>query len=549
MRRTRDRRERVRLVHASEVGRAGGQGVRATATGEGVPASTVYRWLAHKDAIDAPEAVRDFFVSPEGLEVLHEIVTALHLVFGQAAGDGVDRLCQFLDLSRLDRFVAASHGSQQAVAVRMAELLAQYDEEQRGKLGSTMRPRSIVVCEDETFHPELCLVAIDAESGMILVECYCERRDGTTWTSMLGAALDGLPVTVVCVVGDEAKGLIAHARDGLGVPHHPDLFHGQHDLFKATSLPLAARLKQPREDLTEAEAHTQAWRDAKADYERGPRPPGRPLDYDRRIAAAEAAELAARTAYDAAVQDQADARAAIAGLSETYHPFSLTTGALQSAEAVSQQLAATFATIDAVADRARLSERCRERIDKARRLIPGFVASVAFFHRYVELALLALPLSPAVLEVIQTQLLPGLYLANAARKARTAAERAAIAVVSKNLLARARAPTSPLMALDHATRARVEALALACVHTFVRSSACVEGRNGQLALYHHGLHRLSKRRLRALTVIHNYFIRRSDGTTAAERFFGRPPDDLFPWLLARLEVPAQPRAKRLKPAA
>lgn len=47
----------------------------------------------------------------------------------------------------------------------------------------------------------------------------------------------------------------------------------------------------------------------------------------------------------------------------------------------------------------------------------------------------------------------------------------------------------------------------------------MEGRNGQLSLHHHGKHHLSERKLSALTAMHNYFIRRPDGTTAAERFF------------------------------
>ena len=48
----------------------------------------------------------------------------------------------------------------------------------------------------------------------------------------------------------------------------------------------------------------------------------------------------------------------------------------------------------------------------------------------------------------------------------------------------------------------------------------MEGRNGHLALKHHALHRLSLRKLGVLTVLHNYLIRRADGTTAAERFYG-----------------------------
>ena len=83
-----------------------------------------------------------------------------------------------------------------------------------------------------------------------------------------------------------------------------------------------------------------------------------------------------------------------------------------------------------------------------------------------------------------------------------------------------------------------------CAELFQRSSSCVEGRNGQLSLKHHALHHLTKRKLRALTVLHNYLVRRPDGTTAAQRFYGHVPRDLFAWLLGRLSHPARPRASR-----
>ena len=92
-------------------------------------------------------------------------------------------------------------------------------------------------------------------------------------------------------------------------------------------------------------------------------------------------------------------------------------------------------------------------------------------------------------------------------------------------------------------------MARECAAIFQRSSSCTEGRNGQLSLYHHGLHLLSDRKLRALTILHNYFIQRPDGTTAAERFFGSKPPDLFEWLLERVAIPARPRSAPVARAA
>ena len=40
-------------------------------------------------------------------------------------------------------------------------------------------------------------------------------------------------------------------------------------------------------------------------------------------------------------------------------------------------------------------------------------------------------------------------------------------------------------------------------------------------------------RLESLSVLANHFHRRSDGTTAADRFYGRRGTDLFEWLLDR----------------
>ncbi|MCP4684960.1 MAG: hypothetical protein GY867_05860 [bacterium] len=65
-----------------------------------------------------------------------------------------------------------------------------------------------------------------------------------------------------------------------------------------------------------------------------------------------------------------------------------------------------------------------------------------------------------------------------------------------------------------------------------------------MALRHHALHRLSDRKLNALKVVHNFHLRRADGTTAAERFFGKEPQNLFYYLLERIDLPGFPAKKR-----
>jgi Family of unknown function (DUF6399) len=84
-----------------------------------------------------------------------------------------------------------------------------------------------------------------------------------------------------------------------------------------------------------------------------------------------------------------------------------------------------------------------------------------------------------------------------------------------------------------------EAKRLAAV--FQRSSSNVEGRNGYLSLRSHQLRGLDLPRKReCFTTIHNFFLTRPDGTTAAERFFGQKPRSMFAAILESVELAPAP---------
>jgi len=82
------------------------------------------------------------------------------------------------------------------------------------------------------------------------------------------------------------------------------------------------------------------------------------------------------------------------------------------------------------------------------------------------------------------------------------------------------------------------------VRQFHRSSSAVEGRNGRLSQMYHNGRGLTNNRLATLTVIHNYGLKRADGTTAAERLFGSPFPDVFEWLISQMGEPPRPRKPR-----
>lgn len=509
----------------------------------GIARSTLQDWTARQPPSDCPAALVDFLQTPQGVQWLHRQMLAAHVAITLVGGAGIRVVCTFLELSGLAQFVASSYGVQQAFNATLESAVGDYAREQRVKLAADMAPRQVTICEDETFHPEVCLVAIEPVSNFIVLEQYAADRTAATWTQSLEEALQGVAVQVVQGTSDEAKGLLRHVQKDLGGHHSPDLFHVQHEVSKATSLSLARQTRQGEEALEQAQAHLDTQRQARSTYEAQPTR-GRPPQFQARIAHALAECRQAERERDQAKRQQADARDLVRELGAIHHPYDLLTGQAQPPERVAERFADYWARLHQLAEQADLPARARERIAKAQRVTTQLIATIAFFFASVQASIEALNLAPEIEIALSQHLIPAIYMDRVAGRSPDAAQRARLQALSGDLLAPLHDPTHPLNQLAPDDRAHLEKIATDCADLFQRSSSCVEGRNGQLALHHHGRHPLSARKLTALTTIHNYFVRRPDGTTAAQRFFGRQPEPLFEQLLNRLPPPPLPARKR-----
>ena len=231
---------------------------RAFAQEQKIPRTTLQHWLKCKGERCEEEAkVAAFLETPEGLQFLHRIVVAAQFVFTQVGSDSIHNISLFLRKSKLDRFVASSYGSQQAAIATMEEALGSFGEDERARLAQHMEAKELFVCEDETFHPDICLVSIEPLSDFILLEKYVADRSVETWDEADQMAFADLPVNVVGCTSDNAPSLISHVQKGLGAHHSPDLFHVQHELVKGTSLALAAQTRRAEERLKDARKQTQ----------------------------------------------------------------------------------------------------------------------------------------------------------------------------------------------------------------------------------------------------------------------------------------------------
>lgn len=544
--------ERCTVVHkvaqASEA-LEGGQTQEQVSERLGVPRSTLRYWLERKADLDGSGVVAQIIESPEGLAFVHQIVVAAHFVMEYRTHKGIRAICEFLRLSGLSRFVGASYGSQQGVASQMEEQIVAFGDRNDRDLGARMAPRAINLVQDETFHPAICLVALEPVSDFILLEKYTQKRDAPTWNEQVAQALAGLKVEVIQSTSDEAKGILSHVREGLGAHHSPDLFHFQRALAKDLFAGLRRVVERARADAQAASTRVELWQQMveQASDPQHPRRRGRPPNYQHHLAAAQEAQRQAEQALEKVEQQAQEARESLRALSDAYHPYDLSSGQERGAETVGQALEKPLGRLQGIISNLCLGERASVGLQRARRLLPELLSTVLFIFTLTQARVRELSLAPPLEQALRQHLIPALYLQSAAAKAPCAEQRRAIQASAERLLAPLRASDSPFAALDEASLRHIEQVGAECAQLFQRSSSCVEGRNGQLSLWHHHLHAIRPRKLRALTIVHNYHSRRRDGQTPAQQFFRLPHASLFEFLCDHIDLPARPARQRPRP--
>ena len=510
----------------------------------GIPRGTLRHWQARQENIDMDPDVVAFFTSPAGEAFLHRLVLAVHFVISFLGPGGVRLVCTFLELSGLAQFVASSYNPQRKVSVEIEKQIVAFEKEEEARLAGEMNPKKICVAQDETEHERSCLVAIEPVSNYIVLEKYAENRQANTWDQAMTEALDGKPLEIVQSTSDEGRGIVRHVQNGLGAHHAPDVFHVQQEISRATSGSLAGKIRKTEKEVEKAEQKVKKQEAIKEQYYAQKRRPGRPPSFDKRIENARQEKQQALENLTRRQEQQEQARKANKAISGNYHPYNLRTGKAQGTKTVDKALRAEFKELETIAQEAGLRESSGQRLEKAKRVVVGMVATIAFFWLTVTAKIEALELTEAAEHIVFENLLPAYYLSIVAGKTKDSGQREQLKQKSEELIAVVHNKDSPIQQLSLAEQQTLDIVAWECVHLFQPSSSCVEGRNGQLALRHHALHRLSDRKLNALKVVHNFHLRRRDGTTAAERFFGRTPIDLFAYLLERVDLPGFPAQKR-----
>jgi hypothetical protein len=507
-----------------------------------VPRSTLQAWRAYHERLDERPVVVAIFRSVAGLAFLHRLVVALHLVYTEVGACGIRLVCLFLRITGLDRFVGASYGTQHQVNRRVEEAIVAYRQEESARLARDMPAKDLTIAQDETFTGGLCLVGIDPVSNDIVLEQEALARDQDTWHALMEQALAGLHCQVIQSTSDEAPGLLAYVEHHLGAPHSPDLFHVQHELSKAVSAPMALKQRGAAKAATQAEETLKRVQESldNAHDEPTTRRPGRPSKAMPCLAQIAQEVEAARQEHQRLSAQREQVTQSIRAIGHAYHFVDLERGVRRNGKLIAGDIQEHIETIRTIAQQEHLSETCLDRLEKAERVVPTMQATIEFVSSYVRQQVSRLALTPPQSHAMHAHLIPSCYLDRvAATRTVTAGE--SLRALAERLRTPLFAPDGALGPLSAAEQNTLKGQAARLAEVFQRSSSTVEGRNGYLSLRNHQLRGLDHPRKRTcLTAVHNFFLTRADGTTAAERFFEQKPRCMFAAILASVEIPPAP---------
>ncbi len=488
-----------------------------------IPNSTMQSWQTEKKTQNIHPELAEFLLSPIGKLFTHRLVMAAHQSIRYGCG-GIRGLQEFLRLSWLENVVASSVGALEAFSVRYEEHLGSFGTQEGKRLAKKMQKRKITVGLDEMFRGRRpCLVAIEIVSGYILLEKFTEDRTVNTWKKEFDPVLDEANVEVDQVVSDLCGAICALAKD-MGAAHIPELFHAQYEISKATSGALSAQEREFEKVLKESEEKLK-----KTISKHGE-------NSDKSKKAKETRNLR-EFGYRARKERCEKVKKAKKNLGKINHPIDIRTGKLQTAEIVKSRFNEELIIIENCADEAELSISSKKRLAKARRAFDAIVGYLQIFFAWYATFVNGLRLD-AERELFFNEVIYPLSYLRMIWKKTPKKEREELSPWKERLEAE----------FKNSSYSEEEKIALMlkgkeCTEKFQRSTSCVEGRNGMLSLFHHRFHRMSARSSKALTVVHNFHITRSDGTTAAERFFGEKHINLFESLVSNVRIPGKPQVQ------
>jgi Family of unknown function (DUF6399)/IclR helix-turn-helix domain len=499
------------------------QSLRAIASATGIPKSSVHR---HLKAIDRRQqyAESHLWETKAGGDWLRILVIGVIYCFGIKGGIGSDSLSEFFQLLHLESRIGCSASALRELEVQLKAQIIAYGQAQASGFQSE-QPIGICVGGDETFYGLPILVAIELASGFIFSEAECENRTYETWWKQVSQWFDPVQWDCRYFVSDGAKALVKLGLCGLGCPSLPDVFHLLYALSKSMGTAIARqRLQLQKQQQT-----------LQAKLKKATSPD---------IMAAVVAQITTLEHQQQSLEtEHQDYQQSLQALSQAIHPFDINTSEPQLGLDLPKHLHTPLATLERLGQ-THAPYKTQDALERWKRQLPDLSAILHAWWQWTLQALGTQTQDPDTQQWVLMVLLPWVYWHQQAQKTRhpKLKER----YLNAAQLAQKRFQD------DEFTRSLQQAQqqiwidwAIWMCDKFQRTSSAVEGRNGYLSRLHHANRGFTEQTLKALTVIHNFDLKRHDGSTAAQRLFGKPFPVLFDWVVLNMgELPCPRKSKK-----
>ena len=238
-------------------------------------------------------------------------------------------------------------------------------------------------------------------------------------------------------------------------------------------------------------------------------------------------------------QDEAIYHEALEKVSQTIHPFTLDSLQWQTQRTLLTHLAPPLQCLWDLAP-AYGAQKAQQAIDTFEGQITSFAQAIEAWQQWVTSAIDSQIQDLEIRSWVLTYLLPWVYWTQQADKTRQPSLKRSYQDAASQAFDRLFAQDLTLVLTEHQRGQWVLWCREFCAK-YQRTSSAVEGRNGYLSKLHHARRGFSEQSLSVLTIIHNFDLKRYDGTTAAGRLFGHDFPDVFEWMLAHVGELPMPR--------
>ena len=486
---------------------------RTVARNTNLSKSSVHR-LYHRIIKRNQHPESSLWETSEGQEWLRLLVLAAIFIFALQGGIGCEKLSQFFHLLRLERHIGVSPTALRSLRARMESTLVEYQQRQNEVIGKISSDVEVCLAADETFFDEVILVMLDLPSGYIFVEEITENCQYETWQQRVSQIFQPLGLKVKYLVSDRAKAIIKLALNDLETNSISDLFHVLYDLNRSIGFELNCLSTRLQKQILRAKLNQ---------------------NKPEIIKELELKKLILQ-------KSQVTYNHCCYNISTCLHPFDINYNTLQTTKLVELKLEDIQATLQNIYTTHRLQDP-RNGIRKLGNQIQSLSAIVDIWWLWVDQCLVHHNYEVNVRLWVRESLLPVIYWQQQALKTKNPNLRQDYQAA--NIQAKQIFEQHPFsQSLSQLDREQWWNWGIWMVSKFQRSSSAVEGRNGYLSQIHHNRRGLSSKRLKVATIIHNFALKRNDGTTAASRLFGQQFPDLFEYLTENIGELPQPRKSR-----